>query len=97
MYSGTTQQTAQPRPDVLTVNVIQRFEGINCRTSSLLSNIQDKLHQILSLRAPEQMDKPGDVAPMPNDFASALDVKLNEAQQNEDKLEIIFNHLCQIT
>jgi len=73
-------------------NLHDRLSKANAEQSSLLYEIEEKLHCVLNLRTPPS-DKKGIERPEPNDFTQAMNKQLDSLAANNDRLNTVLNHI----
>jgi hypothetical protein len=95
MYQNDLAQKLETisEPTALTA-IHERFERMNSNQQSIVNEIQNKLHLVLSKRVPEKDPHNGGMEkPMDQDFVSAMRRNIDKMDQTMMMLEKVLNHV----
>lgn len=85
---------SETKTEKYTDGLNQRFSKLNDEQSGLITQLQDKVHLILSRRNQETTE--GKDIPKPNDFIEAQHYECTRLEQQNGRLYRIMEHLNEI-
>lgn len=95
MYNNLASQTVAQDQIVVLPNLNGRLTNLNDEQGGLLNQIEDKLHNILFKKTPEQKMEATPPEQI-NDFNSSMEMQLRRIGNSNRRLEKILNHLNEI-